>query len=100
MKHIREGAHTIDNNQSTKIFKIDKTIKICLDNITTHRQIYSLEQMDFNLLLGIDWCIATKATFGILKRKLTHRTEQLIPLNLTSSNKRTLWTQYCPATLN
>jgi hypothetical protein len=39
MKHIKEGAHTIDNKQSIEIFKIDKTIEICLDNITTNIQI-------------------------------------------------------------
>jgi hypothetical protein len=70
MKHIREGAHTIDNKQSIEIFKINKTIKICLDNITTNIQIYSFEQMDFDLLLGIDWCIATKATFDFSKNKI------------------------------
>jgi Retroviral aspartyl protease len=70
MKHIKEGAHTIDNKQSIKISKIDKTIKICLDDITTNIQIYSFEQMDFDLLLGINWCIATKATFDFSKNKI------------------------------
>jgi hypothetical protein len=100
MKHKREGAHTIDKKQSIKICKIDKTIKICLDNITTNIQIYSFEQLDFDPLLGIDWCIVTKATFDFSKNKINTSNRTVIPLNLTSLNQRTLWTQYCPATLN